>query len=634
MGIPQFFKYVRTKYPQVLQQVSLSDDNLGAGANIGCDELFLDFNCAVHKCARLVLDKLKAGITESPSTINSHTLNDLVISESIDYLLHLCRRIRPTELIYVAIDGVPPRSKMVQQRSRRYISQWTRSRLLPHSSSLASEPKGIDELWDSSCITPGTSFIRILAARLSTLSRVLKKEGIRAKYIVSSADEPDEGEQKIFKIMRHPNQKSKVRYVYGLDADLMLLGAVSPASGIKILRPMDGDETHQMYHLIDIKTFRDHVIHKRICSEEGPLASAREFVALMSLIGNDFIPGLSCLKISEGAIDFLLASYKNILTDFPAGITLPIQVSIEDNDKEIPALRLDAFAGLINEIAKDEDARLRTIDRVYYETCRSYALGRGMFSGRQSTEENEEREIERYPLQHPFPDVIKPGSPGWRPRYYRYLFSANDVRLVRNVCEAYLVGVSWSLAYHYQCPVNLSWHFRYAYAPTALDLANHLTVASIDEKKRTGQPNPTFPSSVPSTSMPPKKPSPGIGSMVFKRAEFDYYPDMQLLMVLPPESLRAQLSSPAMQKLPLSLEDGCSHFYPTNFNFLTYLKTFLSDCHPILPEIDETKLRTFLLKEQASEGVQESLDKKKLTKKDTDIVPTRAAPRKTSKNKI
>lgn len=70
---------------------------------------------------------------------------------------------RPRKLLYMAVDGVAPRAKMNQQRSRRF-----RAARDLEEAKVAAKLKGeeIDdaEIFDSNCITPGTDFM----ARVST----------------------------------------------------------------------------------------------------------------------------------------------------------------------------------------------------------------------------------------------------------------------------------------------------------------------------------------------------------------------------------------------------------------------------------------------------------------------------------
>ena len=48
----------------------------------------------------------------------------------IKYTNEIFDFIKPTSLFYISIDGIPPRSKMIQQRYRRFMGQWIKTKII------------------------------------------------------------------------------------------------------------------------------------------------------------------------------------------------------------------------------------------------------------------------------------------------------------------------------------------------------------------------------------------------------------------------------------------------------------------------------------------------------------------------
>jgi len=103
-----------------------------------------------------------------------------------------------------------------------------------------------EERFDSNCITPGTEFMARLHSQLQYFIKVKvstdplwQRKGLT--IILSGHDVPGEGEHKIMDFIRHirsqPNYDPDTRHcLYGLDADLMMLGLSTHELRFSLLR--------------------------------------------------------------------------------------------------------------------------------------------------------------------------------------------------------------------------------------------------------------------------------------------------------------------------------------------------------------------------------------------------------------
>ncbi|KAK3402994.1 XRN 5'-3' exonuclease N-terminus-domain-containing protein [Sordaria brevicollis] len=321
MGVPKFFRWLSERYPAISQLIA--ENRIPE-----FDCLYLDMNGIIHNCTHKDTSDVQFRMTEEEMFI-----------AIFNYIEHLFGKIKPKKLFFMAIDGVAPRAKMNQQRARRFRTaldnEKAREKAIREGKELPKE-----EPFDSNCITPGTEFMAKLSQQLRYFinKKVSEDRDWQQPEIVLSGHEvPGEGEHKIMEYIRNaraqPDYDANVRHcLYGLDADLIMLGLLSHDPHFCLLREEvtfgRGPSKHkakgleeQNFYLMHLCIVREYLeLEFQELKKPGAMSFPfdmekiiDDFILMAFFVGNDFLPNLPRLHINEGALSLMFRIYKEIL---------------------------------------------------------------------------------------------------------------------------------------------------------------------------------------------------------------------------------------------------------------------------------------------------------------------------------
>jgi hypothetical protein len=234
----------------------------------------------------------------------------------------------PIDTLVVAVDGIAPNAKRKQQRARRYRSDIDTA-VEQSQSTKSQKPVGT---FNRASISPGTDMMMRLHVHLETFFRGAAKGWVfPPKIIYSSHLTPGEGEHKIMEMMRESVYSTGIisndaedpvykttgigkHVIWGLDSDLAVLSLISPMKGIIMMRedvphpdsaPKLGDKKKYLYLLID--ELRNHL--SETIKSTTPID---DFVVMMNLVGNDFLPSLVMFGSMKESIDKMIEVHNKV----------------------------------------------------------------------------------------------------------------------------------------------------------------------------------------------------------------------------------------------------------------------------------------------------------------------------------
>uniref|UniRef100_A0A2M4B8M8 Putative 5'-3' exonuclease hke1/rat1 n=1 Tax=Anopheles marajoara TaxID=58244 RepID=A0A2M4B8M8_9DIPT len=488
MGVPKFFRYISERYPclsELLRENQVPE----------FDNLYLDMNGIIHNCSH-----------PNDADVTYRISEEMIFEGIFHYVEYLFKMIRPQKVFFIAVDGVAPRAKMNQQRGRRFRSAHEAGEQLK-AAIAKGETIPDEDRFDSNCITPGTAFMVRLQKALEHFIQVKIATDVLWKactVILSGHETPGEGEHKIMEYIRHakaqPGFNPNTRHcLYGLDADLIMLGLCTHERFFSLLREEVKFGKNDKKATV-MKEIRFYLLHLTLLSEylELEFGSVRnklrfpfdihklidDWVLMIYLVGNDFIPHLPNLHINENALPTLYRAYMDVLPEMDGYINesgilnlprlqlLMRRLAVFDRDTFLEHYTdlkyLESKCGKNNLEAFDVSA-----DEIISSSKANDDLMALIMSSKMldSGDEDEESQISVGDIEND-PVLFEKEFQSYKRNYYMskmgYADFNEDVRAEQ--AECYIRALQWTLHYYYRGVVSWSWYYPHHYAPFISDV--------------------------------------------------------------------------------------------------------------------------------------------------------------------
>lgn len=491
MGVKHFYLWYRSRFQHcILQKPNKTIDNFA-----------IDMNGLFHLCAQKVYrygNYKKRLLKEYPKPTMTQYCNE--VCRKIE---ELRLQVDPRKRLVLCVDGIAGLAKMNQQRQRRFRA--------------AQDMEANSPLFNSNSITPGTEFMDYLTRYIHRYIKLMMEnspEWQNLEIIYSNEKVSGEGEHKIMNYIRRLNKPHETWCVYGLDADLIMLGMLLPIDHVFIFREME----YGGFHFMDIHQFKKELLcllkwnvpqdENRFSNEKPKMAlfsaktAINDFVLLCFIVGNDFLPTIPTMAILDGAIDLILETYKN------NGIQYGHLTKIHPKTKFV-TFRITSLKNFFQTLSEHETSMMET-----------------KYNG----------PIDFFPdplvldnLCEDIHHIKKLNFEKYRIDYYKKKFSIDKEDDIKNLVHNYLRGMTWVINYYTNEIPDWLWYYPKLYAPFLTDVVKYMDSFKLE----------TF----------------------TKNAPVD--PFLQLLMVLPPKS--HDLLPKEFHSLMLSPDSSLKDNFPESF---------------------------------------------------------------------
>lgn len=567
MGVPKFYRWISERYPclsTVVKEYQIPE----------FDNLYLDMNGIIHVCSH-------------PNDGDAHfrISEDKIFQDIFNYLDFLFRMIKPRKTFFMAVDGVAPRAKMNQQRGRRFRSA-REAQLLEKQARDRGEVLPAEARFDSNCISPGTEFMTRLQDQLEQfVATKISTDPLwrDVKVYLSGHQTPGEGEHKVMDFIRtersRPGYDPNTRHcLYGLDADLIMLGTCSHEPHFALLREeiVYGKKQNQKrlnvpeeitFHLLHLSLLREYLalefqsVKGKISFEFNMESIVDDWVLMCFLVGNDFLPHLPNLHIAQNALPTLYEAYIDVLPSLGGYLN------------ESGILNLERFEKFLARLCQFEYGCFTDIqaDQKFLQSKRTEAsIPNGIIDHGDTVPVPQEKErdpdeqrllekfdhldIPSYDSDSESENIAEMEFRQHKRDYYINKLDYEEVngQVMQEQAYGYVRAIQWNLHYYYHGVQSWNWFYPHHYAPYISDIRDF---QNLDMRFELGKP---------------------------------FLPFQQLLSIMP--SASKDLVPAAYRPLMESEDSPVVDYYPTDFSTDLNGKQHEWEAVVLIPFIDENRL--------------------------------------------
>jgi len=475
MGVPQFFSFLMKRYGargikkgKMYQSQSISQKEIPGRVS----SLAFDMNSFFYKAAAIVYAeyeevnelgqrkvmskyKRKKRLQELENTEkrNPGKLQRMLFNTILTEIKNVIMAVRPQDTVIFAVDGMAPMAKVQQQRQRRYKT--------------AQKKKG--SFFDTNAFSPGTELMMELDKFLRDSIKIEIEAGKRGegmwlppKVIYSGHLNPGEGEHKIMEYYRRGIPEGPIaaqggaHIIHGLDSDLIMLSMLMPQDNVFLMR----EDLEDILNVQNLKI--------AIKNDLRTPTAIDDFLVIMYLIGNDFLPRIKSLSDIFDSLNKCLDVYRTINERRSNPLSVDDGLGINWLGLAHYLHTLKGLEPSFLQNLANSNGSLESPSKVISTSTRFGSINFNQFRNNWYN----------YALAVPV--------------YSSNLVDAFDIPLeltkptkgqIQNMCIQFLTGMAWTSLYYRKgmVAINREWSYPYFYAPLIIDLTS---IVSLVYKKK------------------------------------------------------------------------------------------------------------------------------------------------------